>query len=89
MSANQKIIKAKDLFYQLGFQKGANKADIERAAIQQYKLAVSRQVSSKHPDKHNFEGKMFIFTYPLIMVEGYRFGIVLRPSIFPSSAMTR
>ena len=95
MSANQKIIKAKDLFYQLGFQKGANKADIERAAIQQYKLAASRQVSSVRPapDKYNFEHKMFIFTYPLIIPHRRRreVGLALsfRPSIFPSLAITR
>ena len=84
MSANQKIIKAKDLFYQLGFQKGANKADIERAAIQQYKLAASRQVSSICPDKYNFECKLFIFTYPLIIHHQSWRDIGLALSVLPS-----
>ena len=44
MTANQKLIKAKDLFYQLGFQKGVSKAEIEEAAVQQYKLAARKQV---------------------------------------------
>ena len=44
MTANQKLIKAKDLFYQLGFQKGVSKKEIENAAIEQYKLAASKQV---------------------------------------------
>ena len=44
MTANKKLIKAKDLFYQLGFQKGVSKSEIENAAIEQYKLAASKQV---------------------------------------------
>ena len=44
MTANKKLIKAKDLFYQLGFQKGVSKSEIENAAIGQYKLAASKQV---------------------------------------------
>ena len=90
MSDNQKIIKAKDLFYQLGFQKGANKADIEKAAIQQYKLAASRQVSSISPDKYNFELKclnLLSINNPPPKLEGYRFGVVFS-SICPSSAIT-
>lgn len=44
MTANKKLINAKDLFYQLGFQKGVSGAEIENAAIEQYKVAADKQV---------------------------------------------
>lgn len=59
MTANQKLIKAKDLFYQLGFQKGVSKAEIEEAAVQQYKLAARKQVKFWIKDARYFAEILF------------------------------